>query len=470
LKGLAPPHPDIRDPRTKLSGCLARFALSVVIVDRTFYSGMKCFVLDFVKLNFEPIPVGYDLSFEHWLDQTSYTYARKQELTSVMDLQNFQLIKPRDLRVKGHMKPETYVKYKQARGINSREDAFKCFSGPYFKAMEHIVYGNPSFIKNVPVCERPRYIVDRLGSLMGFVIETDYSHYESHFIPVVLRSIEFVLYRYLLSNFPSVSKVILKALGGINKCDFGDFRIDVLGKRMSGEMCTSLGNGFTNLMLMMYMCKVRGGTCTGVVEGDDGLFVNSVELKSSDFKKIGWDIKLKNVTDLLSASFCGIVMSPSLHPLTDPRKVLLNFGWTHSALMHGGRKVLMGLLRAKALSLAYEHPNCPILWALAKRYIDLTEGYVTRWSANWYERQLEVEVRRFWDETRIRLNLGPDASDRVTFDREYSITPNRQVEIENYISTHGFDELDSPLILELFDHSDYDDAHDYYDRFIGRKA
>lgn len=39
--------------------------------------------------------------------------------------------------------------------INSRSDAFKAFSGPFFKAIEKVVYEMPEFIKHTPVPDRP---------------------------------------------------------------------------------------------------------------------------------------------------------------------------------------------------------------------------------------------------------------------------------------------------------------------------
>ena len=82
-------------------------------------------------------------------------------------------------------------------------------------------------------------------------------------------------------------------------------------RRMSGEMNTSLGNGFSNLMFMAFVCEKLGLNCNGVVEGDDGLFAfNGNTPSASDFTKYGFNIKLDVHSEISTASFCGNVFDP----------------------------------------------------------------------------------------------------------------------------------------------------------------
>jgi hypothetical protein len=356
------------------------------------------------------------------------------------------------------------MKYKHARGINSRSDEFKCFSGPFFKLIESIVYAHPAFIKHVPVRERPKYIVDMLGGFPGPFLETDYSQFEKHFTPDVMEVIEMELYSYMLAEFPYALGVIKSAMMGTNHCNFKKFRIDIDGRRMSGEMCTSLGNGFSNLMLADFIATDKGGVITGVVEGDDGLFFSSVPITSADFLELGFEIKMLVHNNLLHSSFCGLVMSKDLCTMTDPRKVLMNIGWTHSPLMFGGHKVRMGLLRAKALSLAYEHPRCPILSCLALRLLTYTSGFRPRFESNVYEASLTEELERFKDETRELLTQGPSLACRAEFAELFEISVERQYEIEFEIQSWNGGPLTGQSILSLF-HEGYNDCRDYYERF-----
>jgi hypothetical protein len=145
---------------------------------------------------------------------------------------------------------------------------------------------------------------------------------------------------------------------------------------MSGEMVTSLGNGFTNLILNEFVASRVGCKLVGFVEGDDGLFAGTGPVpKVSDYEEIGFTMKMAKRDSVLEASFCGIVCGQDYVNVIDPIKNLVKFGWTHSAQMHSKkRKVQMGLLRAKAYSLYYEAPQCPLTSVFAKRVLELTKG------------------------------------------------------------------------------------------------
>lgn len=468
LRDLVPPHPDTRDGPTLLEGCLARFASSVPTLDRAAMHRLKKFVTTFVKKNFTPIPADADVSFETWLANTqSYSAARKEELRQVWDSSKRAVRFRKDFENKNFAKKETYGQFKHARGINSRTDVFKCFSGPFFKLMENEVYLHQAFIKHVPQRQRPAYIQRMLGKYPGPWAETDYSQFEKHFTPEVLHSVEFVLYKHMLENFPSVYRVIASALSGTNVCSNPYFSLKVRGRRMSGDMCTSLGNGFTNLMLATFIASEKGGMLEGVVEGDDGLFYSSVELTPDDFMRLGFTIKMLKHDDLLRTSFCGLVMSRELSTMTDPLKVLLNFGWTNSAQMNGGPRVLGGLLRAKALSLAYEHPQCPILSTLAIRTLELTKEFSPRFSKGWYDYNLVRETEMFKEETASMLDEGPSDVTRRDFATHYGVPVHIQLHVENEIAKWTGGPLDGPW-LRFVTEGVHVDARTYSLRYVFR--
>lgn len=460
LKGLAPPMPDVNHGPTLLHGCLSRFCSDPPKPKPGILEEFEAFVRKEVTV-YNPLSVTHNLDFMAWLLRTPYPEKRKMELMLLWDSVHRSITK-RDYVNKGHGKRETYLKFKAARGINSRSDVFKCWSGPFFKAIEEVVFADPYFIKHVPVCQRPAYLMERLGSSSGPFFETDYSAFEKHFTPEFMNVCEMVLYQHMLQNFPEVFNVIREALTGRNRCEYKKFTLTVPGKRMSGDMCTSLGNGFTNLMLAKFVAHRKGLNITGVVEGDDGLFACDGELTSEDFLDIGFHIKILRHADILSSSFCGLVMSGDLITMTDPRKVLLNFGWSHSPLMVGGDRVRCGLLRAKALSLAYEHPRCPILSSLARRTLFLTEGFVPRFEVNWYESFLAREVETFKEQTAVLLALGPSDISRSDFEKNYGISIDQQKIVEEYIMRWNGGPLDHPLLLGLFDET-FEDCRVYYD-------
>jgi len=222
------------------------------------------------------------------------------------------------------------------------------------------------------VADRPRYIEEHICAEGCCYTETDHTAFEAHMTCDVMRAVEFQLYGYMWAQVlggREVFNIVKKALAGINTCINKLMIVKVLGSRMSGDMCTSLGNGFTNLMLMLFVCSEHKVHCVGVVEGDDGLFrIDTKDLKiiqADDFMKLGFEIKLAVRATIGESSFCGLMYGSSYENVRDPLEVLCRFGWTKSPRRFGGPRVMAGLLRAKALSLAYELPGCPILRNLA---------------------------------------------------------------------------------------------------------
>lgn len=446
VPGMTLPMPDAYDGPTLLEGSKARFAATAPPVARGVLRELRAFTRKFVRAHFVPIPANEDVSVERWLAENgTYSLKRKLELMEVWE-RSKRTVGKRDFDVKLFTKVESYPSCKHARGINSRTDVAKCYFGPFFHLIEEVVYKHPAFIKHVPVRERPGYILKMLGGFPGPYLETDYSQFEKHFTPAVMKALEMELYEYMLFNFPKVFRDIKRALTGINRCYANSFMLRVRGKRMSGEMCTSLGNGFSNLVLANFIAYKKGGTITGVVEGDDGLFHCTVPLTSSDFLECGFTIKMLEHDHLLQSSFCGLIMSRDLSTMTDPVSVLLSVGWTSSNLRMCGDVVLKGLLRAKALSLAYEHPNCPVLYKLAMVLLVRTEGVQPRFNSNWYEASLRNEIARFKDETRSLLQKGPSLGTRSDFARVFNIPVPVQLEVERELDQWHGGALDGPWV------------------------
>jgi len=373
--------------------------------------------------NLEPLRT--EPSFEEWLSQAPYTQARKAELAAVHNLE-------RGVKVynKSFIKRETYLKYKPARAINSRHDSFKCFSGPWFHAIEEVVYRRPEFIKHIPVHERPHYMASMFEGTPGPYYVTDYSHFESHFKPDIMEALELRLYKHMLANYPGVYDAIRRALAGTNDCRFKRFNVSLKGTRMSGDMCTSLGNGFSNLMLTMFVVHKKDGHCKTVVEGDDSVSAADVKITKEDFLRLGFDIKIEVHSRLQDTSFCGMLMSSDGTHFSDPRKTLLNFGYTHSQVMFGGPRVTRGLLKAKALSLLYENPRCPVLAALAHSTLGKLGEVDALIVGDTFEIARQQCALRFSGWAVKEFELGVSSVAREDFSRLFGITPARQVELE----------------------------------------
>jgi hypothetical protein len=218
------------------------------------------------------------------------------------------------------------------------------------------------------------------------------------------------------------------------------FNASVPGVRMSGEMDTSLGNGWCNLVLFMYVLWGKGVNLTdlvdicGFVEGDDGLFALPHKLlpEERDYVPLGFRIKIIIADELNLASFCGNIFAPGDNiVVTDPVKMLSKLGWCSRKYIGAGRAVQEALLRAKALSIVHQFNGCPILSAAGRRIVELTQNVTFRkdflkHAFNSYERQ--------WIREDLPAEKIPSSATRYIVEELYGITIAQQKEIEARIS------------------------------------
>ncbi len=478
IKDYAQPEPDPNDPYTMAAGVCKRFACAPPKPDSKRLTRLKEFVSKFVRENFKPIPREADISVSTWLESTNYPLWRKRELEEAWSkVGDSSVLKEKKyLRCKSFMKDETYAEYKHARGINSRHDAFKCFVGPVFKLMENIVYSHPSFIKHVPVADRPDYIMKLLYTEGAKYFATDYTAFESLFTKELLEACEFVLYEWLTKDLP-IHDDFMKALNviaGKNVCMYKYFTVELEATRMSGEMNTSLGNGFSNLMFMLFLCAEAGsnfmdGQINGVVEGDDGLFsITGPTPTMKDFESLGLRIKLEVHTDISKASFCGIIFHPHDRiNIADPRKVLTTFGWACGKYRNARSWKLVALLRCKALSLAYQYPGCPIIQSLAEYGLRVTAWVPT---CRLLRVANEKGVFDSYHRERVLESLSSNLvhrevglASRLLMEELYGMSVESQIQFETYLKhLTKLQPLDPMQFTQIFPQV----YHDYAQRYI----
>jgi hypothetical protein len=469
------PVPDKLDPNTAVAGARYRFLRKPPPSDPALMREFKRFVEREVQARFVPISPDADVSVERWLSHTDYPDWRRKELQvqwdgvgSIWDPDKAH----RYFRCSSFVKDEGYDTYKHARAINSRSDAFKCAVGPIFKLMEDVVYKDPSFIKHVPVADRPDYIMDRLYRVGSKYLATDFTSFEALFTKEMMMSCEFVLYEHLTQFLPTGAefmRLVTDVIGGMTLCQFKTFSLQVEATRMSGEMCTSLGNGFSNLMFMLFLCERKGCTdVVGVVEGDDGLFtMEGIPPSTDDFADLGLIIKCDIHEDISTASFCGLIFDPTDRVnVTDPRKVLVDFSWVSPQFAVARVGKLHALLRCKAMSLAHQYPGCPILVSLARYGLRCTP-IISQ------ERLLKVfsqkgattsyQMRRFTHAIlygRIPLKEIP-MNTRLLVERQFGFSVEAQLSLEKY--------LDSLDRIQPLDHWTLDALpqlwRDHFDRY-----
>lgn len=442
VPGYAPICVDTNDPQTVQHAFQQRLMRDLPVPKPGKIKAFSAFVMDFLKENVKKTNV---LSFEEWLIGTPYTMERKEELRKVYELLRGGPPTSREAsHVDTFVKSESYPVPKPGRMINSRSDKFKVWSGPLFKPIEDEVYSLPEFMKHTPVPERPNKILEMKQAGMKFY-QTDFTAFESHFTPEILRSCECQLYAWCLSQIVA-APVITRTLTGSNRMRTRTgITASCFGRRMSGDMCTSLGNGFTNLMLAKFIAHEKGGELKGFVEGDDGLFSTNVELTAQDYMDLGFTIKIVEVLDPCQASFCGMIFSENGEIIRDPRRFMANFGWTLS-FVNAGDKIMDELLRAKALSCAYETPQCPIVGAFARYALERTRGVVPRFVHDGYHQCPKDE--------KLVSSFSPSMSTRILFEKEYDISIAVQLRAEKAI-LRGDMEMVSSLIPPSVEMLDY---------------
>jgi len=441
MHGATLPTPDAGDSPSWLGGVLKRAGCKPPEAAPIKRQQLRSFVKSWCHKNLTPLDPAGDYSAETWIEQTSYTAARKKQLQLVYKKlwsPNIRMTKNVKV-VSSFIKDETYPEYKYPRMINSRSDKFKCYSGPLFEAISHEVFRNEWFIKMIPVCQRPEMILKRIMAEGKRYYSTDYTSFEAHFTKEVMQTCEFVLYNYMVKNLPEEQKRqmenIKNVLVGKNHCVFRQHGVaEMDATRMSGEMNTSLGNGFANLMITLFLAKGKGaGTVLGYVEGDDGLFTFENEAKApqvEDYKRLGFTIKMESTTNLNEASFCGNVFDcTDLLVLTDPLKALAGFGWTSKRYANATPKVKMQLLRSKALSMAHQYNGMPVLSKFARRIVHLTRSVTVRKTIydvmDSYKRKQALESLGPLPVERI-----PSHATRALVDKLYGIRPEDQIKLE----------------------------------------
>lgn len=444
--GVCLPTPDKRDSESSAEGSIKRLLRETPKLNRRRIRKLKKFVTAWCKKHLVPLSPDSMITFEEWLATTIYTEGKKKILRREYEwlMENGGELRARDRRCKSFVKDESYIAYKHFRQINARPDRYKVLVAPIFKLIEKAVFALDPFIKKVPCADRPRYILERLQRDGATYVATDYTSFEALFSPELLDAVEFNIYAYMVQFLPegrNFMREVRRTQGGKNTCMFKDYKTEVPGRRMSGEMCTSLGNGVTNLLVMLFLCQELGSSCVGVVEGDDGL--NSIVGKiptERDFEELGMVIKLDKHTRLSTASFCGLVFDEEeLINVTDVRKQMATFGWTPERYVNASDKTLQHLLRAKGFSLVHQYAGCPVLQSLGYSALRRTAhlGSVSRSIAvvsknmSQYDREW---LLGFGGKVPEPTLVGPKT--RKLVEELYGVTIQQQLALEKY-----FDEV-----------------------------
>jgi len=434
------PHVDPGDSETVLDGFCKRVAVQMPTMRPDLEVQFIAFVDAWLKKEMIPLAVHSDVSVPTWLSKTHYPAYRKEELylkfTKIQDKFDKKF-----LQVKSFIKDEVYTAYKHARTINSRTDEYKTLVGPIFKLIEEQLFQRGEFIKKIPVSERPKFLLEKFYNKYKYLVCTDFTSFEAHFVRL-LEICEIRLYDYMTQQLPTgreFMKLVRNGLLGENKLIFKTLTAGIYRRRMSGEMCTSLGNGFTNFMLSTFitqhlMGEHRLNACE--FEGDDGLNgVQSLPPSSTWlYHNLGIDVKMDVVESVELASFCGNVFDPTdLLVVTNPLEAIVGFGWTTGRYKRSKEKRLKELLRSKSLSLLYQYRGNPILSELAQYGLRVTQGVRAKHEQmNEYQREEYARMEADIKQNGLPI-VTPPGNTRALVCKLYGITIADQLAIEEYL-------------------------------------
>lgn len=386
---------------------------------------MRHFVYQFCVKHLEPLKTL--MTFEEWLDCSNYSIQKKQAFTRLHDENDYQCVKR--AKVKCFLKDEYYNDYKALRLIASRDDASKTYLGPIFKSIEEEVFKLPFFVKGLTEQERVVKLNEMFGERPCYV--TDYTSFETHFTKKVMKNCEMVLYNYMLKNFP-LERRLLKVIMGKNRLTSKLFTGSIDAVRMSGECNTSLGNGFSNAMFMLFFCKEHHiNVGSFVVEGDDGLFELSREISPEEFVPYGLTLKI-NRTTAPQSSFCGCIYNPDT--LTNFGQVFqhcVSFCYVGWRYLRVSDKKLRELQCARAYSYNSTYPGVPLLWALCKKAMEHRIGFGRALTLLAKQNKWMHSLGRKWE---FSLEVVPPTqSDRDYFSILTGMSVDEQVALEDNI-------------------------------------
>lgn len=446
LYGACLPCPDLNDTTSLMAGVLNRLGRKLPEDQTNFLARLNATTQEFISdRKLEPISPMDDRGFEAWVSRTGYPDYRKRELREINEeiigiLSRNKKQELRNFKVKLFCKEENYEGFKWPRGIYAREDVAKVFFGPYFKLMEDRVYAMKEFIKHVPVPDRPQYIMDNVHCPGMTYVTTDYSAFECHFTKDVMENCEMLLYKHMLSRIREgsfVYDVMHEVLTGPNRVFAKNFSAVVNATRMSGEMNTSLGNGFSNLMFMQTFCKGHNVPLRGVVEGDDGLFAFPEALDFSEFERSGLILKMQTHKSISTASFCGMIFEEdSRQAIANPIKIIAKLGWASRRYARSGNNVLSKLLACKLLSTGHQNSACPIVNVLCHTL--LVQLKFSKYELRKFAYQSQAYSS--WERERLikAIDAGfkfvePSMATRYLMERIFNISVEQQFRIEKVI-------------------------------------
>lgn len=392
------------------------------------------FVRRWCKKNLHQTPLLDAWAFEKWLADGTYTEERKAELRLVRKKVEMALTAgdvPTDdplYELQCFIKGECYDEIKMARWICSRSDEYKVLVGPLIHEIEAQVYavqspaGHPYFVKYGDNSHK----LAILQQMVGTCYSSDFVSFESFFTHDLCYATEAQLFIAVTEGY--YRDLVMDVVFGMNRLSSHEVKVTCPGRRMSGELWTSLGNGFTNLMVHLFLNRKHSPDA--IVEGDDAcvcLCTNTLPTEQQ-FADLGFNVKITPELSPATSCFCKIC-GPDGQLIRDPCRFLRRFAWTMAAKGHC-YALKDSLLLAKCLSVLADCPHCPIIAPLANAIRIRLKGLKPR-----YDPRDMRWMHTIPDEDALQT-YQPTQATRLWFASMYSISLAEQLEFEGDPLSH----------------------------------
>lgn len=453
FRGACELKPDDNDLASIIDGSKHRIGGRTPPIDRRELRRFAFFVRLWIHANLKPLAIDTDISIEKWIEESSYPEARKKELLEVFKDAETGQLKPMFKILESFIKDEFYQEPKAYRTINSRHDYFKCVLGPWVHAVEKEVFMHPDFIKKIPVPDRAAAIMSKYIEGM-FISTRDFTAWEASMKPALIKVCEIQLFKYMLRDVPASNLfiVVYSKIMNHNVLRFAGMVCVILSRRMSGEMSTSIGNGFTNLMLIRYIAWVYNIHVEVYVEGDDSIVFSSAPLPEDILTRLGFVVKTEIHRHIYEARFCNLAFDSKMNLVRDPVHTILRLGWSKQQYINTKESKLKLLLRLKAISLKCEMPNCPVLGPLADRLLYLTrDSHSDIFKSKVFE-SLDLYHREELKTSASRVDWKQPAQitleSRFIVEELFGISVEQQLQIEKRIPNMQLSEWDCPELYE----------------------
>ncbi|APG76191.1 hypothetical protein 2 [Beihai tombus-like virus 9] len=388
----------------------------------------------------------------HYSGRKAARYARAARNLAVRGF------KTKDARITGFIKPDKYefdvCLVKDPRMIQYRTPEYSFLLAKFLKPMEKRLYGyvgsgKPGDFPNTPWVAkglnnetRAELLHAKAGKFKDPVfICADASRFDAY---VKKRKLQAEHRVYRRQNRSGLLKRLLK-LQLNNKCKTRNgVKYKTVGKRMSGDQNTALGNCIVNGLSIVYVN--RHWVSDFMVDGDDSVIIMERDDYDADrlqtlFDSTGFKITWELADHITKVEFC----SSKIIPFVGGYK-FVNMPWrTLSNGTVGSRPrphtYWVHRMRADAIGLYSVMKGIPILQEYALTWIQATNGIKPldlSGEAEWHKFRLHTDyglhAKMKWLNVDIlRLSIMPET--RVAFERAFGISIGLQCLTEQLIST-----------------------------------